>query len=192
MKLRLILVMMISSILLLSACGQKGIKDAKNWPIKNFTFTNQDNKQVGLKDLKGKVWVSDFVYTSCPDVCPPMTANMVKLQKKVKDENIKNIQFVSFSVDPAVDSPEKLRAYAKQYGADIKNWTFLTGYSQSDIENFALKNYKAFVKKPEKGDEVIHGTDFYLVGPDGKIKKYYDGLKDIPFDEIISDIKTLQ
>lgn len=192
MKLRLILVIMISSILLLSACGQKGIKDAKNWPIKNFTFTNQDNKQVGLKDLKGKVWVSDFVYTSCPDVCPPMTANMVKLQKKVKDENIKNVQFVSFSVDPAVDSPEKLRAYAKQYGVNTKNWTFLTGYSQSDIENFALKNYKAFVKKPEKGDEVIHGTDFYLVGPDGKIKKYYDGLKDIPFDEIISDIKVLQ
>lgn len=192
MKFRFTLVLLFSAVLLLSACDQKGIKDAKDWPIENFTVTNQENKQVSLKDLKGKVWVSDFIFTSCTDVCPPMTANMVKLQQKVKAENIKNIQFVSFSVDPTVDSPEKLSSFAKQYGADTKNWTFLTGYSQEYIENFARTNFKALVKKPEEGDQVIHGTDFYLVGPDGKIKKYYDGLKNIPFDEIIRDIKALQ
>lgn len=192
MKFRLILAFFLSTMLLLSGCGQKTIKDVKNWPIENFTATNQENKQIQLKDLKGKVWVSDFIFTSCIDVCPPMTANMVKLQQKVKAEKIKNIQFVSFSVDPTVDSPEKMRNFAKQYGADTKNWTFLTGYSQEYIENFARNNFKALVKKPEEGDQVIHGTDFYLVGPDGKIKKYYDGLKNIPFDEIISDIKTLQ
>ncbi|XJZ25863.1 SCO family protein [Bacillota bacterium Lsc_1132] len=192
MKYLLKLTLFLLTVLFLSACGQQGIKDAKNWPIENFTFTSQDNKQASLTDLKGKVWVSDFIFTSCTDICPPMTANMVKLQKKVKDEKIKNIEFVSFSVDPTVDSPEKLRNFAKQYGADTKNWTFLTGYSQTEIEDFARNNFKTLVKKPQEGDQVIHGTDFYLVGSDGKIKKYYDGFKNIPFNEIISDIKALQ
>lgn len=192
MKYKKVYLFLIISILLLSACGQKDIKDALNWPVKNFTYTDQNNKQFGSKDLKGKIWISDFIYTSCTDICPPMTANLVKLQEMIKQKGLKNVEFVSFSVDPTVDNPQALQAFAKKFGADTKSWTFLTGYSQKSIENFALKNYKALVKKPETGDQVIHGIDFYLVGPDGKIKKEYPGIKDVPFDQIINDIKTLQ
>lgn len=192
MKFRFLYLCLFASILLLSACGQKKIENAVNWPINDFTFTDQSNKPFGLKDLKGKVWISDFIFTSCTDVCPPMTANMVKLQEMVKEKGLKNVEFVSFSVDPSVDSPQALQNFAEKFGADTKNWTFLTGYSQESIENFALKNYKALVKKPQTGDQVIHGIDFYLVGPDGKIKKSYQGVKDVPFDEIINDIKILQ
>lgn len=184
--------LIVMSLLLLSACGQKEIKNATNWPINDFTFTDQTNKPFGLKDLQGKVWIADFVFTSCKDICPPMTANMAKLQEMVKKSGIKNVEFVSFSVDPAVDSPDALRKYANQFRADPNNWTFLTGYSQKSIENFALKNFKALVKKPKEGDQVIHGTDFYLVGPDGKIKKTYSGFKNVPFAKIINDIKILQ
>jgi protein SCO1 len=192
MKYKKVYLFLIISILLLSACGQNDIKDALNWPVKNFTYTDQNNKQFGSKDLKGKIWISDFIYTSCTDICPPMTANLVKLQEMIKQKGLKNVEFVSFSVDPTVDSPQALQAFAKKFGADTKSWTFLTGYSQKSIENFALKNYKTLVKKPETGDQVIHGIDFYLVGPDGKIKKEYPGIKDVPFDQIINDIKTLQ
>jgi protein SCO1/2 len=192
MKLRNWIYLLLIFALALSGCSQKGIKDALNWKIKNFEATNQDNKPVGLKDLKGKVWISDFVFTKCTDVCPPMTANMTKLQKMVKEAGIKEVKFVSFSVDPTVDSPDTLKNFAKQYGADTSNWTFLTGYSQKFIENFALKSYKTLVKKPEEGDQVIHGTDFYIIGQDGKINKYYTGLQKIPFDQIIKDIKLLQ
>lgn len=192
MKFRIVFLFLISCILFLSACGQKDIKDAVNWPLKDFTYTNQNNKPYGLKDLKGKIWISDFIYTSCTDICPPMTANLVKLQEMIKQKGLKNVEFVSFSVDPTVDTTQALQDFAKKYGADTKNWTFLTGYSQKSIEDFALNNYKALVKKPETGDQVIHGIDFYLVGPDGKIKKEYPGVKDVPFDEIINDIKTLQ
>jgi protein SCO1/2 len=192
MKYKKVYLFLIISILLLSACGQKDIKDAVNWPVKNFTYTDQNNKQFGSKDLKGKIWISDFIYTSCTDICPPMTANLVKLQEMIKQKGLKNVEFVSFSVDPTVDNPQALQAFAKKFGADTKTWTFLTGYSQKTIENFALQNYKALVKKPETGDQVIHGIDFYLVGPDGKIKKEYPGIKDVPFDQIINDIKTLQ
>lgn len=191
-KYKKVYLFLIISILLLSACGQNEIKDALNWPVKDFTFTDQNNKQFGSKDLKGKIWISDFIYTSCTDICPPMTANLVKLQEMIKQKGLKNVEFVSFSVDPTVDNPQALQAFAKKFGADTKTWTFLTGYSQKTIENFALKNYKALVKKPETGDQVIHGIDFYLVGPDGKIKKEYPGIKDVPFDQIINDIKTLQ
>src|SRR3954468_3097819 len=137
--------------IILSACG-KEIENAVNWPIKDFTATNQQNKHVGLKDLKGKVWVSAFIFTSCADVCPPMTTNMVKLQKKLKEENLKDVELVSFSVDPTVDTPEVLTRYANQFGVDFTNWTFLTGYSQQFIEKFAMDSFKTIVKKPAEGN----------------------------------------
>jgi protein SCO1 len=192
MKLRFVFVVLVISTLLLSACGQTEIKNEVDMPIKNFSATSQDNKSVGLKDLKGKVWISDFMFTSCADVCPPMTSNMAKLQKMVKDKGLKNVEFVSFSVDPTVDSPEVLTRFAKQFGVDFKNWKFLTGYSQAFIENFALKSYKTIAKKPEEGSQVIHGIDIYLVDQEGHIKKSYNGFKNVPFDEMIHDIKALQ
>jgi protein SCO1/2 len=178
--------------LFVSACGQKEIKNAKNWPVSDFNYTDQSGKPFGLSDLKGKVWVADFIFTSCADVCLPMTANMAKLQKMLKDEGIKNVELVSFSVDPTVDTPERLTTFAKNFEADFSNWHFLTGYSQEEIEQKALKDFKAVVKKPANEDQVIHGVDFYLIDQEGKIVKYYDGLDEIPFKEIIKDIKTLQ
>ncbi|PGY14302.1 SCO family protein [Bacillus sp. AFS031507] len=192
MKARFLIVVLVLTTLIMSACGQKEIENAVDWPIKDFTATNQGNKSFGLKDLKGKVWISDFIFTSCADVCPPMTSNLTKLQKMVKDEGLKNVELVSFSVDPVVDTPEVLTRYGEQFQVDFKNWTFVTGYSQEFIENFALKNYKALVKKPVEGNQVIHGTSIYLVDKEGHIKKSYDGYKNVPFDEIIHDMKALQ
>lgn len=179
-------------LLVLSACGQSGIKDALNWELADFKYTNQDNQEIGLKDLEGKVWVADFIFTNCEDVCMPMTANMKKLQDLAKKEGIKNIEFVSFSVDPKVDTPEVLKEFASTYNADFTNWHFLTGYSQEEIEKYAMEYFKAIVKKPQTGDQVIHGTDFYLVDQNGNVMKYYTGLNEIPLEEIMNDIKALQ
>ncbi|MBU8771227.1 SCO family protein [Cytobacillus oceanisediminis] len=179
-------------LLVLSACGQSGIKDALNWELADFKYTNQDNQEIGLKDLEGKVWVADFIFTNCEDVCMPMTANMKKLQDLAKKEGIENIEFVSFSVDPKVDTPEVLKEFASTYNADFTNWHFLTGYSQEEIEKYAMEYFKAIVKKPQTGDQVIHGTDFYLVDQNGTVMKYYTGLNEIPLDEIMNDIKALQ
>jgi len=191
MKMRFLVVILVISTLLMAACGKNEIENAVNWPVKDFTATTQDNKPLSLKDLKGKIWISDFMFTSCPDICPPMTSNMTKLQKMVKDEGLKDVEFVSFSVDPTVDTPEVLTRYATQFGVDFKNWTFLTGYSQEFIEGYAPKNFKTIVKKVTEGN-VLHQPYFYLVDQDGNIKKTYKGDQEVPFDEIISDIKTLQ
>ncbi len=188
----LLLIMMAAVVVFAAACGNGGLKDAKNYPIEDFTFTNQDGEPLSKKDLKGKVWVADFVFTNCADVCPPMTANMAKLQDMIKKENLKNVEIVSFSVDPTVDKPEVLKEYGQKFNVDFSNWSFLTGYSQEEIEKFALESFKALVKKPEEGDQVIHGTDFYLIDQEGVMRKYYTGLKEVPFEQIIEDIKTLQ
>ncbi|MFT9599089.1 SCO family protein [Mesobacillus sp.] len=176
--------------LILTACGQ-GIKDPLNWEINDFTFENQNGKKVGMEDLNGEVWVADFIFTSCETVCPPMTANMDILNQKLKKEGINNIKFVSFSVDPDVDTPDRRKDYMKRYDINPDKWHFLSGYSQQTIEDFALKNFKTIVKKPENDDQVIHGTSFYLVDKDGVIVKDYPSLSDVPFEQMIEDIKIL-
>jgi protein SCO1 len=78
-KIRIILLTFILT-LLLTACGSKGIKDAYNWSIDDFSYMDQNKEPFGLENLKGKVWVADFIFTNCDDVCLPMTANMKKIQ----------------------------------------------------------------------------------------------------------------
>ncbi len=187
-----ILLTIILTIILLTACGSSGIKDAYNWPVEKFTFTDHNGKPFGLEDLKGKVWVANFIFTNCDDVCLPMTANMKKIQDEVKNEGIQNIEFVSFSVDPTIDTPEVLTGFGNMFQVDYHNWHFLTGYTQEQIEKFAVDNFKTIVKKPESGDQVIHGTSFYLIDEEGKVMKDYTGLAEMPMEELIKDIKSLQ
>ncbi|AMM93504.1 SCO family protein [Peribacillus simplex] len=192
-KLRLRMAAMGASILLLlTACGSNGVPDAKNWDLEDFSYIDQKGKAFSKSDLKGKVWVADFIFTSCKTVCLPMTSNMTKLQQQLKDEGISDVEFVSFSVDPEIDKPDVLKKYGDQFNVDYSNWHFLTGYGQEEIEQFARDNFKLIVKKPETGDQVIHGTSFFLIDQKGKIMKDYTGLQDIPFDEIIKHIKILQ
>jgi protein SCO1 len=192
MKIRLSLLFLSMVTLLLSACGQKGIENPLDYPVNDFSAVTEENKPFDKKNLDGKIWVADFIFTNCADVCPPMTANMTKLQEMVKKEDLKNVEFVSFSVDPTVDTPEKLTAYSKNFGLNTKNWTFLTGYTQEYIETYARETFKTLVKKPQEGDQVIHQTYFFLVGPDSKVKKIYDGFQEVPYDEMLKDIKALQ
>ena len=173
----------------LSGCGNK-IENPLNWDLEKFTYTNQEGKSFGTDDLKGKVWVSNMIFTSCETVCPPMTANMAKLQSKAAEKNL-DVDFVSFSIDPEVDSPEVLKTYSEKFNADLSSWHFLTGYSQSDIKSFASENFKTIVKKPENNSQVIHGTKFYLIDQKGKIVKEYSGVSNVPFDDILSDIEKL-
>ncbi|MGG2015419.1 SCO family protein [Bacillus sp. S10(2024)] len=178
-------------LLVLAGCssGSK-LRKPLNWDVQSFQYINQNGEKFGSKDLKGKVWVADFVFTNCQTICPPMTANLAKLQKLAKEEKL-DVQFVSFSVDPEVDTSEKLKTFVQKFTDDTKNWNLLTGYSQDDIEKFAKDNFKAFVDKPENQDQVIHGTKFYLVDQNGKVMKEYSGMNKTPYDDILRDIRRL-
>ena len=178
-------------LLVLAGCGSGAkLRNPLNWDVESFQYINQNGEKFGTKDLKGKVWVADLVFTNCQTICPPMTANMAKLQKLAKEEKL-DVQFVSFSVDPERDTPEKLKTFVQKFTDDTKNWNLLTGYSQNDIKKFAKDNFKTLVDKPENTDQVTHGTKFYLVDQNGKVMKEYSGMNNTPYDDILRDIKRL-
>lgn len=187
----LFIIFIVLTFSLLSACGTNGIKGALNYEIDDFSYQNQDGKTVSLNDLKGEIWIANFIFTSCDTVCPPMTAHMTELQKQLKEEGL-DVRFVSFSVDPEVDSPDKLKEFAGKYPLSLENWDFLTGYTQEDIDQFAKNSFKTIVQKPEGQDQVIHGTLFYLIDQNGKVMKDYNGVENTPYDEIIEDVEKIQ
>ncbi|MGK4041950.1 SCO family protein [Heyndrickxia oleronia] len=160
-----------------------------DWELSEFHMKDQNNKDFQLKDIKGDIWLVDFIFTSCATFCPQMTANMAQIQEMVKEENLK-VNFASFSVDPEVDSPEILNSYVQKFTENTDNWYLLSGYSQDYIKDFALKNFKTIANKPENG-QVIHSNQFYLINKKGVVVKSYDGNNNVPFDNIVKDIKAL-
>ncbi len=180
-------------LVVMTACGQKEkIPNSTNWAIEDFTAQNQDGETVQMADVKDKVWIANFIFTNCIDVCPPMTSNMSQLQATLKEEGIEDVHFISFSVDPAVDTPEVLKSFGSQFNADFSNWDFLTGYEQSYIESFARENFKMAVVKPENSDLVVHGISFYLIDQNGTAVQSYRGDEKLPTEEIIKHIQILQ
>ncbi len=181
-------------LLFLSACGNpyKAIEPNMDEEVADFNFTTQDNESFALEDLDGTWWIADFIFTNCTSVCLPMSSNMSALQDKLKKENI-DIQFVSFTVDPEYDQPEILKEYAEMYDADLSNWTFLTGYDFQTIRELSIKSFRSLVQAPERNsDQVMHGTGFMLVTPEGQIIKSYDGVSPGEMDIIVEDLKTIE
>lgn len=178
-------------VILLSSCGGKEVIQNKlDWSLEDFEYTNQYGESFGKQDLQGKVWLANFIFTNCNTVCPPITANMARLQRQIEKNGFEDVNIVSFSVDPEVDTPEMLRDFAAQFTDNQENWYFLTGYVQEHIEQFARDNFKLFVQKIEGQDQVSHGTDMFLIDQNGTIVKSYDAL-DVPYEEILNDIKIL-
>ncbi|HLR08917.1 MAG TPA: SCO family protein [Bacillota bacterium] len=176
---------------ILASCGGEDIDSNMSKKVQDFEFTTQDNETLSLDDLKGEWWVADFIFTNCTTVCLPMTTNMSKLQDKMEEENL-DAQLVSFSVDPERDTPDVLKEYAKDYDADLDNWTFLTGYDFQTIKELSIKSFQSLLEEaPEDSDQVTHGTRFYLVNPEGKVIKFYNGTDADAIDDIIADLKKV-
>lgn len=181
-------------LVVLAGCSSESsevkLRGSLDMDLEEFEYTNQNGEKFGTDDLKGKVWVADFMFTSCETVCPPMTANMAKLQAMAKEENL-DVEFVSFSVDPEVDTPEALKTFIDKFTDDTENWNLLTGYSLEEIKRFAKDNFETLVDKPEGQEQVTHGTKFYLVDQQGLIVKEYSGISNTPYEEILQDIERL-
>ncbi|WP_186670307.1 SCO family protein [Sporosarcina sp. BP05] len=192
MRKKLLLPYVLLVVLILSACSGGGFKAEHNYKIEPFEFTNQHNEKVSLDDLKGNVWLAQFVFTVCTSACPPMMSNMADIDKKLIDEGVEDYKIVSFSIDPAVDTPELMQKYLDMYDVgDQKNWEMLTGYTQKKITDFAAKSFKTLVADIPDSDQVMHATYFSLVNQKGEVVKTYNGMTDVPFDEIVKDMKAL-
>lgn len=176
-------------IFLLTACS-KEVSNPITDRIEMFEMTDQNNTTYSSNQLEEKVWLANFIFTSCKTICPPMTMHLKELQQQLEEKQI-DVEIVSFSVDPTVDSPKKLKEFITKFQVKEDNWHLMTGYTQKYINDFAKNNFHTLVDKPENTTQVIHGTNLYLVDKNGILKKSYDGVQNPPYEEIIEDIQNL-
>ena len=156
--------------------------------VPDFSLTERSNRPITRKDLEGKIWVADFIFTHCGGICPTMSSNMEKLQERLPRE----VTLVSFSVDPANDTPEVLTEYAKRYNADPERWLFLTGDAEA-LRRLSIDGFKLALD-PTSGTEaepITHSSRFALVDRKGNVRGYY-GMEDADtLDRIVADVKNL-
>jgi len=158
--------------------------------INNFSLTNQNGKLITQEFYENKIYVADFFFTTCPDICPIMTENMGYLQKKLKNQT--DILLVSFSVTPELDSVDKLRVYADLKGVDDSKWNLFTG-DKKDIYELARKSFLVAKNDGDGGKyDMIHTENFVLVDKEKRIRGFYDGTDTKQMDQLLNDIKILK
>jgi protein SCO1/2 len=153
--------------------------------VPDFRLITQNGEPLTLSDMKGKIWVADFIFTNCPTICPAMTQEMARLQSEFVADPV---YFVSFSVDPERDTSRVLSRYAKAYGADDRRWHFLTG-NKAAIYELAEDGFS--LAAGHNGTELLHSTRFVLVAPDGNIHDYYDSRSKPALLRLRRDLKAL-
>jgi protein SCO1/2 len=148
---------------------------AKHRAVPNFSLQERSGKEISLADLRGKIWIADFIYTSCTDTCPFQTADMARLQERWSNKN--DLRLVSFSVDPEHDTPKILSHYAARFKADHQRWLFLTG-ERAVVAHLIEDGFHLAVasvaKNPQDAGLIIHSPRFVLVDRQGQIHGYYD------------------
>ena len=141
-------------------------------PIDDFSLTDQGGKTFQFKNLRGKVVVVAFAYTTCPDVCPLITAALRQVQTHLSNGERKNSHLLTVTTDPEIDSPKVLAGYAKRYGAELSGWSFLTG-EEATLKT-VWKNFGVGVKRKARG-VVDHTPLTAIVDRHGALRFAYIG-----------------
>ena len=159
--------------------------------IKTFNFQNQDGKWISQNDLKGKIYIANFFFTSCSTVCPKMATNLLKVQKEFSDND--KVKILSHTVMPWFDDQKRLKKYGDLYNIDSKFWHLLTG-PKDEIYKIARESYFAdegFGKSVTTIDDFIHTEKFFLIDSNNKIRAIYNGTLPLETRRMIEDIKSL-
>lgn len=161
--------------------------------IGKFAFLNQNGDTVSREDIKGKVFVAEYFFTTCGTICPKMTAQMTRVQKRFKGNDA--FKILSFTVYPEIDTVEVMKAYAEKHNAINGQWHFLTG-EKDDLYYLARNSF--FVLKPaeaanlgDAGSDFIHTNNFVLVDQELRIRGYYDGTNITEVNELMEDAEIL-
>lgn len=163
------------------------------WSVPDFQLVSDEGQMLSLEDLKGKIWVAYFFFTSCGTICPVMNSNMTEVQKTFKSNP--DVVIVGFTVDPETDTPEVLNEFRKNFNAMKGKWIFVTGDKKS-IYRLARHGFKVpteEVKPEEEGGptDFIHSNKFILVDRQGRIRGFYDGTDEKSVKKLIADTKKL-
>ena len=153
--------------------------------VPDFQLTSQDGEIFNEASLKGHVWIADFIYTTCPGPCPRMSSHMSSLQKATS--STPDIRLISFTVDPAKDTPPVLAAYAVRYQANPLRWSFLTGPQQT-LQMLSRDTFKL----SDVDSSMNHSTRFVLIDQKGRIRGYYGTMTGDPVKQIAADARQLR
>lgn len=156
-----------------------------------FRFRDQQNHEVTEASLLGKIWVADVFFTTCQGICPQLSSGLQRVQDAFKGDA--EVRLISFSVDPDYDSIPLLQEYARRYGADDAQWSFLTG-NKTDL--YRVENDEFFFGATRDADSTIkfvHDNTLRLVDKQGRFRgRFYDGTNPADVDSVIADIKKLK
>jgi protein SCO1/2 len=163
--------------------------------VPEFALTASSGRPVSQASLAGSVWVADFIFTTCPGMCPVLSAQMARVQQALGQNAGSAVRLVSFSVDPQTDTPEVLRTYAQRFGADPQRWWFLTG--QRDALYALIQNgfHLAVAGRSDNSDNeglITHSDRFVLIDRKLQIRGYYHGMDDDDVQRLLHDVETLQ
>lgn len=157
--------------------------------VGDFSLINQNGEKVTPETFEGKVYVADFFFTTCPNICPKMTKQMHRASKAFEDDD--RVMFLSHTVQPEVDSVEVLAEYAKEYNVNDDNWMLVTG-DKKQIYELARKSYFAATTEGSGGpDDFIHTENFVLVDREKRLRGFYDGTSTEDVDRMINEIQIL-
>jgi protein SCO1 len=160
--------------------------------VPEFSLVERSGKATTLADLRGAIWIADFIYTTCTDTCPLQTAEMAKLQDEWKDKS--GLKLVSFSVDPEKDTTKVLSSYADRYKADSQRWLFLTGAKEEILrlvqEGFRLSAMPV-ASNGDTGSKILHSSRFVLIDKQAQIRGYYDSRDPQAIERLKANVATL-
>ena len=162
---------------------------AKYHKISDFRLTNQNGKEITQADYNDKIYVADFFFTTCQDICPVMTKNMYQLQEELKNDN--EILLLSHTVIPEVDTVEQLKEYAIENNVDDSKWNLLTG-DKKQIYELARKSYLAVEDNNFNEFDMIHTENFMLIDKEKQIRGFYDGTNSEEINQLLKDIEILK
>jgi protein SCO1/2 len=160
--------------------------------VPEFLLTDQSGDAFGSEKLRGKIWVANFIFTRCTTVCPIFSGKMSELQKRTNKAS-RGLQLVSFSVDPAYDTPEVLKEYSKRFSANPWYWHFLTGPTEQ-VRSVVVDGMKTFMgdaAEVDAPDALMHGSHFVLIDPSMNIRGYYQVEDDKTVERLLTDIQMV-
>ncbi|WP_374712570.1 SCO family protein [Symbiobacterium terraclitae] len=214
-----------TSLVVLSLAGLLALRWSMSRPalpvfgqVPAFQMVDQDGRPVTESDLRGRIHLVGFIYTSCPDICPAITAQMAGMQAELARAGLsERVHLLSITVDPEYDTPERLAAYAGVYGADTRTWRFLTG-RPNHVRSVVEKGFLVGMEQVPTSDRVHaghrhadagagghsehgereaapdyrveHGGRLALVDAEGRIRAYHDGNLLNP-DDVMAQIRLL-
>ncbi len=157
--------------------------------VMDFSLINQEGKTITQKDLKGKIYVADYFFANCKNICPKMSTQLERVQERFKNDP--TVMIVSHSVDPLRDSVESLAKYAQLHGADPHKWFFLTG-DKKQLYNLARHSYLVTATEGNGGsDDFVHTEQFALIDKEKHIRGFYDGTDPEAVSRLMVDIEQL-